>query len=494
MDASAAAAVSVQQHVASLLRTGHPLLDGIITAFVISVCTFALAHGKSAAKRAWRALGDVFACASGRTFSVRVTKYDDTTCLMNAYYAAVMWHVTDRTRMDTDEALLTRSHLTTKFLPADAKPVTIRMGTRAVTLTTKHDTENQTGRRFNERMHLELVVADNEARGGGGLYILRGLLEDVAAEHAAHLRSSSWTQRLFRLKKAPGASSSPQTEPLDKTVWTSKPTHSSKSFASVVLDEHMKAEVQRDLDAFLGAERWYADMGISYKRGYLFHGPPGTGKTSLVGAIANRAKYDIYRLDLSKVRTDMQLDELFDTLPERCVVLLEDVDCMGGVVRKRPPIQTTISFEVEGDDKNAADGQGWSHLTLSAVLNNLDGVGSNHGRIFIMTSNHADVLDPALVRPGRVDVSLRLGMCGHAQIRAFFALYCGDSDDATNSANRVCAEVPEGELSPSEMSSLLLRFKADAAGAASKLLEMRLHRRLEMAQAHCEFGWGAFKN
>ena len=76
-------------------------------------------------------------------------------------------------------------------------------------------------------------------------------------------------------------------------------------------------------------------MGLSYKHGYMFHGPPGTGKTSLVLAIANRAKYDIYSLDLSKIRNDTILDEAFDILPEKCIVMFEDIDCMNECVKSR---------------------------------------------------------------------------------------------------------------------------------------------------------------
>jgi DNA polymerase III delta prime subunit len=129
-------------------------------------------------------------------------------------------------------------------------------------------------------------------------------------------------------------------------------------------------------------------MGLSYKRGYLLQGPPGTGKTSAVMAIANESKRDMYCLDLSKLENDLELDALFRLIPTDCVVLLDDVDCMSPVTHRR-----TL-----GPVANPPPS-----LTLGALLNHLDGALCNHGRIFIMTANHVERLDPALIRPGRMD-------------------------------------------------------------------------------------------
>ena len=76
-------------------------------------------------------------------------------------------------------------------------------------------------------------------------------------------------------------------------------------------------------------------MGLSYKRGYLFHGPPGSGKTSMVLAMSNESKRPIYRLVLSKMDSDDALDTVFSTMPGNCVVVLEDVDCASTVTHAR---------------------------------------------------------------------------------------------------------------------------------------------------------------
>lgn len=152
--------------------------------------------------------------------------------------------------------------------------------------------------------------------------------------------------------------------------------------SSVVLQEGVFEEIEEDVVKFLNSKEWYGQHGIPYQRGYLFDGEPGNGKTSVVTALASKLGRDIYILNVAGL-SDERVSELLPSLPENSFLLLEDIDrAFAG--RER----TSDSSE---------------KLTFSGLINAIDGVAAPSGRILIMTTNHPENLDPALMRPGRVD-------------------------------------------------------------------------------------------
>ncbi|KAK7020443.1 BCS1 N terminal-domain-containing protein [Favolaschia claudopus] len=178
--------------------------------------------------------------------------------------------------------------------------------------------------------------------------------------------------------------------------------------SSVVLEPGMSEKIEADIKAFLARRKWYADRGIPYRRGYLLHGPPGSGKTSFIQALAGSLSYDICILNLSeRGLADDKLNHLLSNAPERSFVLIEDIDA---AFNKR--VQTT------------ADGY-QSSVTFSGFLNALDGVASGEERIVFMTTNHVEQLDPALIRPGRVDFSALIDNASPRQARILFERFYG---------------------------------------------------------------------
>jgi chaperone BCS1 len=166
-----------------------------------------------------------------------------------------------------------------------------------------------------------------------------------------------------------------------------------RPLSSVVLAPGVKGLVVNDLHNFLSSSDWYHDRGIPYRRGYLLHGPPGTGKSSLVQALAAEIGYAICVLNLSeRGLTDDRLCHLLANMPERSLALLEDVDA-------------AFSRRTQTDE----EGYRGANVTFSGLLNALDGVASSEERVIIMTTNHVERLDAALVRPGRVDVRVEIG-------------------------------------------------------------------------------------
>lgn len=216
--------------------------------------------------------------------------------------------------------------------------------------------------------------------------------------------------------------------------WTRVAVRPSRGVDTVVLDHAQKVAILRDINEYLhpATARWYANRGIPYRRGYLFHGPPGTGKTSLSFAIAGVFGLDIFCISLLEpTLTEEDLGHLFSSLPRRCVVLLEDIDS-AGLVRHPKKIQADKTAMA---DQSANTKEGSNNISLSGLLNAIDGVASHEGRVLVMTTNHADQLDEALTRPGRVDMLIGFTLATREQIRdIFMRMYLREPKNGSHSA------------------------------------------------------------
>lgn len=177
--------------------------------------------------------------------------------------------------------------------------------------------------------------------------------------------------------------------------WTSTRGVPARPLESVALQAGQLESLVADLNAFLAAEADYVRLGIPWHRGLVFYGPPGTGKTSTAKALAGAFRLDVHYVPLSDMAKDTDLHNLIGRLSERSMLLLEDVD----VVRAAR----------DRDDTEKG-------LTLSGLLNVLDGVMTPHGLITVMTTNNLDALDPALLRPGRADRVEYLGYLDDEQL------------------------------------------------------------------------------
>ncbi|KAF8831173.1 hypothetical protein HHX47_DHR1000243 [Lentinula edodes] len=198
---------------------------------------------------------------------------------------------------------------------------------------------------------------------------------------------------------------------------------------SVVLDNGIAAAIENDVQSFLNRRQWYVDRGIPYRRGFLLHGPPGSGKSSYIQALAGSLNYNLCLLNLSERGLgDDKLTHLLSTVPEQSIVLIEDVDA---AFNKR--VQTS------------EDGY-QSSVTFSGFLNALDGVASGEERIVFLTTNHIERLDPALIRPGRVDFTQYVGDSTPNQARALFERFYGTEPLETIDVGRNLYDLIEEEM------------------------------------------------
>nr|CAH0101010.1 unnamed protein product [Daphnia galeata] len=185
---------------------------------------------------------------------------------------------------------------------------------------------------------------------------------------------------------------------------------------SVVLDVGVGERILDDLVEFIGNPQWYSQRGVPYRRGYLLHGPPGCGKSSFITALAGKLECVVCVLNLSeKGLTDDRLNHLMNTAPVQSIILLEDIDA------------AFISRDESKSVKSAYDGV--NRVTLSGLLNCLDGVTSTEARVLFMTTNYLDRLDPALIRPGRVDVQEYIGYCSKVQLDNMFRKFYPDVNE-----------------------------------------------------------------
>jgi chaperone BCS1 len=192
---------------------------------------------------------------------------------------------------------------------------------------------------------------------------------------------------------------------------------------------------------------------VPYHRGYLLYGPPGTGKTSLVSALAAKSGMSIYIVNLSEfnVRT---LKTAMNEVPENSLILFEDIDCMKAGNRRDDLSELRErQHSAAGTEKtDVADRFG---VTLSGLLNVLDGVHAPANVVYVMTTNKVEALDPALLRPGRIDYRLFMGEASESQR---IELYLRFFPEATQADEREFAQAHRAETM-AEFQGLLLALE-----------------------------------
>ncbi|KAK0368775.1 mitochondrial chaperone BCS1 [Colletotrichum abscissum] len=276
--------------------------------------------------------------------------------------------------------------------------------------------------------------------------------------------------------------------------WKRTITRDLRPIETVIMNEQIKQTLLKDLRSFLDpkAQSWYARRGLPYRRGYLLFGRPGTGKTSLSMSVAGFFGLDIYVLSLAAMN-DEQLGVLFKELPQRCVVLLEDVDAVGTAQSR---VSEVDDFESQSEDSRRSR-KPHGTVSLSGLLNVLDGVASQEGRVLIMTTNHIEHLDEALIRSGRVDKKIEFQLADAGVVREIFNTVFHHSEEETpnlkdreasnEEARRLAVEftakVPELEFNPADIFSFLLANRDSPSDALAEVEGWVLRTRKERAMS-----------
>ncbi|XP_076943036.1 AAA-ATPase At3g50940-like [Bidens hawaiensis] len=229
---------------------------------------------------------------------------------------------------------------------------------------------------------------------------------------------------------------------MEYTSWKSVNMDHPSTFATLAMDAGVKERVIRDLDRFVERREYYRRLGKAWKRGYLLFGPPGTGKSSLIAAMANYLKFDIYDLELTAVKSNEMLRSLLMATANCSILVVEDIDC---------------SIQLRGRADHDAHSDQEQKVTLLGFLNFVDGLWSSCGdeRIIVFTTNHKERLDPALLRPGRMDVHIEMGYCTPCGFRVMASTYLGITEH--NSFERIDYLLSKLEVTPAEIGEQLMR-------------------------------------
>ena len=272
--------------------------------------------------------------------------------------------------------------------------------------------------------------------------------------------------------------------PNSHLIYTKHKFYTTRTFDNVFFEQ--RQNVKNHVNFFLTRKDWYEKKGIPYTLGFLFHGGPGTGKTSSVKAIANTARRHIINVQLSEIKSKAQLRHLFFneeihvhngntteryTIPvhERLYVI-EDIDAMGDAVLRREWKKPASSIE----EKPKKSGDPWldnmeedakEPIDLSFLLNLLDGTLESSGRIIAISSNFPERIDRALIRPGRIDMIIHFKKCNKAILSEMVTNFY---DKETTGLN--CEDY---KWSPAEVNQILFRNFEKPENAVRELNELQ---------------------
>jgi DNA replication protein DnaC len=275
--------------------------------------------------------------------------------------------------------------------------------------------------------------------------------------------------------------------------WREDIFESYRTFKNMFFDG--KNEIREKVNFFLNNRQWYFEKGIPYSLGICLHGPPGTGKTSFIKSLANETDRHIIIISFKIIKTKHQLEQFFfeDTYNsnnekhsisfDNKIIVFEDIDCIGDIVldrnyKKQPRQQSTknrvLKNNVDKDNVKIGDVlQSICELnesgvvkfpsvideqpiTLDDILNLWDGIRETPGRILIISTNHYNKLDPALIRPGRIDITHELSNASHNTIFEIYLHLFGNKIDKTK-----LKKVKEYFYSPAELINFYVDCKTE---------------------------------
>ncbi len=311
--------------------------------------------------------------------------------------------------------------------------------------------------RKKENYKIKLMVTQNENSNED---IIEEFCKTCAIEYKTFLTGKVWSQQIYRN---------------NGNEWKATPSNNYRKLDTIILKNDLKNKIKNDLQLFLNSEEWYQHRDIPYTRGYLFYGKPGTGKTSMIKGLSLFSKRHIHYLMLNNISNDEQLFELMNKINyKETVVVLEDIDAMINIVKSREKEKEKEEESKEEEKESKREDKrerkkDKSSITLSGLLNIIDGVFSCHGRILIMTTNHPEVLDNALVRPGRIDCKFLFDNCNKKQIGELYEMFF---NQPINEKHNIQLNKYENiNYSPAHITSIFLRYRNEPDIVLEKLDE-----------------------
>ena len=311
--------------------------------------------------------------------------------------------------------------------------ITYTLSTELITVYTDKDRKRE-----NYKVTLSTIVDEVEKTD-----VLEDFSRHCLTEYINNMTTSVWNQQIYTNSDG---------------EWKFTPSNNTRKLDTIILKNSIKDNIKNDVQLFLNSEDWYKERDIPYTRGYLFYGHPGTGKTSMIKGLSLYCKRHIHFLMLSNVKSDSELMDLFKKINyKETILVIEDIDATLSLVKSRDlresrePLESIVESDEKSKEKQASKKE---QLTLAGLLNALDGVLSCHGRILIMTTNHPEVLDSALIRPGRIDGKYLFDNCNRKQVAELYEMFF----NAPANQNQI-DKIKNHSYSPAHITSVFLRYR-----------------------------------
>jgi hypothetical protein len=358
---------------------------------------------------------------------------------------------------------------------------------------------------LNKKISLDIIIKDyNEFSGNDGpfnhtfettynlysntLEILVEFLEHCVMKYNDHLNQQTSLTKYYTLYQ--GVDFSKYTDKQEYTYLTF-PLVASKTFDNIFLPQ--KTELIKELDFFMNNKDWYKKKGIQHSFGILLKGEPGTGKTSIIKAISNYTKRHIIDIPLNKVKSTKELLNIFKDnsngmiysnneneykkIPRsNSIIVLEDIDCVSELVLSRefkhiknsvdisktivtPMLekgQTTKSISINEDEETVIKNVPDNDITLSSLLNVLDGILESNNIIYIITTNYPEKIDKALIRPGRINFTIDFKKADYHTIKEMLEYFYD-----TKLSEENVYDIKEDTYTTSYVSGLCISYKND---------------------------------
>lgn len=305
---------------------------------------------------------------------------------------------------------------------------------------------------------------------------IKSVVDNITKNYLSKLESSRKLKRfIYTLSK-------PSFEEFTYEMWNETLFESTRTFQNLFFDQ--KAHILRKIDFFQKNRKWYFDKGIPYSLGIGLYGPPGTGKTSFIKALANITDRHIVTISLKLIKTKKQLDAIFfeqrysrdneknSITFDKKVIVFEDIDCMGDIVLARdyqkppapPTAQASNTDKIDTTVLLTKDDE--PPVSLDDLLNLWDGIRETPGRIMVMSSNHYDKLDPAIRRPGRVDITLELSYSSREIISEIYTHLFGEALDTD-----ILSKIADKFYSPAEIINIYMSEDMSSVKFLSRLMK-----------------------